>query len=256
MYNVLLVGPNAMTLKDTEVLIRHQVTSFHILASITKYGEAIELLNKQPFSLVIIHMQGYNSSGILLCNHIRKHSRVPILLLGGKNDFQLARKALTYQISDYLAEPLKSEALAASLLTIKKELEHHQAFYTTSVIPQSPSKKKDDASKAVIDKVKRFVQDELNQNITLKQISRKLHFNCAYLGQKFKLYENMSFNEYLLQQRMEKAKLLLKKTDLKIYEIANEIGYTEIDWFYKKFKEYTGSSANEYRKQFELSRAN
>ncbi len=89
----------------------------------------------------------------------------------------------------------------------------------------------------------------MNQNITLKIISSLLHFNCVYLGQKFKDQENMSFNEYLLQQRMEKAKILLERTDMRIYEIANEVGYTEIDWFYKKFKEYTGASANEYRKQ-------
>ncbi|MNO05979.1 DNA-binding transcriptional regulator AraC [compost metagenome] len=48
---------------------------------------------------------------------------------------------------------------------------------------------------------------------------------------------------------MEKAKLLLETTEMKIYEIADAVGYTEIDWFYKKFKEYTGTSANKYRKQ-------
>jgi len=257
MYNVLLVGPNPVTLKETEAIIQRLDVGYQVHASISTYDEAMDLLNEKAISLVIIPMQGYNASGMLLCSRIRQHSRVPILLLGGKNDFQLARKALTYQISDYLAEPLKIDALEASLLAIRKELEYHYTFYSTTLIPQSSAiKKKDDASKAVIDSVKRYVQDELNQNITLKKISRKLHFNCAYLGQKFKLYENMSFNEYLLQQRMEKAKLLLTRTDLKIYEIANEIGYTEIDWFYKKFKEYTGLSANMYRKQYELSRAN
>ena len=60
-----------------------------------------------------------------------------------------------------------------------------------------------------------------------------LHFNCAYLGQKFKLEENMSFTDYLLQQRMEKAKQLLSSTSLRIYEIAVEVGYKDIDWFYK-----------------------
>ena len=43
----------------------------------------------------------------------------------------------------------------------------------------------------------------------------------------------MTFNEYLLQQRMEKAKLLLVHTDMKIYEIADMVGYNDMDWFYK-----------------------
>lgn len=77
------------------------------------------------------------------------------------------------------------------------------------------------------------MDEQLHRNITLKQISDSLNFNCAYLGQKFKQQENMSFNEYLLRQRMEKAKLLLETTDMKIYEIADAVGYSEIDWFYK-----------------------
>ncbi|MNI98786.1 HTH-type transcriptional regulator YesS [compost metagenome] len=76
-----------------------------------------------------------------------------------------------------------------------------------------------------------------------------LHFNCAYLGQKFKLEEKMSFNDYMLQQRMEKAKQLLLSTNLRIYEIAVGVGYKDIDWFYKKFKACTGSSPNAYRRQ-------
>lgn len=79
-------------------------------------------------------------------------------------------------------------------------------------------------------------------------ISSQFHFNRSYLGQKFRNHENMSFNEYLFTQRMERAKMLLEQTHLKVYEIANEVGYTEIGWFYKRFKSYTGISANEYRK--------
>ncbi|MFC6331836.1 helix-turn-helix domain-containing protein [Paenibacillus septentrionalis] len=257
MHNVLIVDPNTTTLKETEALIRRLATGFDVYTNTSQVNNVISLLEQQQYSLIIINMKSYNSSGIVLCSRIRQVSRVPILLLGGKNDFRLARKALTYQINDYIPEPLNEGALLSSLRSIKKELDGRYTYYPAAFIPQHTAlKKKDDASKAVIDSVKRYVQNELHQNITLKKISRLLHFNCAYLGQKFKNYENMSFNEYLLQQRMEKAKLLLKKTDLKIYEIANEIGYTEIDWFYKKFKEYTGSSANEYRKRYELSRAN
>jgi len=57
----------------------------------------------------------------------------------------------------------------------------------------------------------------------------------------------MGFNEYLLRIRMEKAIQLLLHSDKKVYEIAYEVGYKQLDWFYKKFKSYTGISASEYR---------
>lgn len=254
MHYALLVDPSLYSLEDTKQFIIGLDTGFHIHTCINDDEKVIMQLKQLSYSLVIINMKCYNASGILLCRKIRQHSRVPIILIGGRNDFQLARKALTYKINDYVADPMNHDALKSSMLDVLMEQEHTLA--TSFIFHKVSSKKQNVAGSTVIDKVKTYVQAELHQNITLKQISRQLHFNCAYLGQKFKLHENMSFNEYLLQQRMEKAKLLLKKTDLKIYEIANEVGYTEIDWFYKKFKEYTGYSANEYRKKYELSRAN
>jgi two-component system response regulator YesN len=43
---------------------------------------------------------------------------------------------------------------------------------------------------------------------------------------------------------------MLLRTDKKVYEIALEVGYGELDWFYKRFKSYAGISAGEYRAQY------
>ena len=256
MYNVLLVDSNHFSLHQTTNLIQRLDIHFKVTASTTQFHHVTPLIEKQQFSLIVINIKGYNSSGILLCKKIRNQSRIPIILLGGKDDFQLARKALTYQVNDYLTNPLRECALKTSLSAIKKVLTRRLSFELNNFSDSTMPIKKNEPTISIIETVKKYVQDDMHQNVTLKKISSILHFNCAYLGQKFRLHENMSFNDYLLQQRMEKAKLLLKKTDMKIYEIANEVGYTEIDWFYKKFKQYTGLSSNEYRKKYDFSQAN
>jgi YesN/AraC family two-component response regulator len=149
-----------------------------------------------------------------------------------------------YQVSDYLPAPLCPDEMSASLQLIRRKLDSTRPAAREIHTMESAA-----VDISVIDKVKEYVTKALSQNITLKEISNIFHFNCSYLGQKFKYHENMTFNEYLLKQRMEKAKALLESTDLKVYEIANEVGYSEMDWFYKKFKSYTGVSANEYRKK-------
>ncbi|MBB6671628.1 response regulator [Cohnella nanjingensis] len=83
--------------------------------------------------------------------------------------------------------------------------------------------------------------------ISLKAIAEQIYMNPAYLGQLFKTSEGVSFNDYLLRVRMEKAKELLRRTDKKAFEVATDVGYRELDWFYKKFKAYTGLSTGEYR---------
>ncbi|MFD0714323.1 response regulator [Paenibacillus sp. GCM10027626] len=95
--------------------------------------------------------------------------------------------------------------------------------------------------------VKKIVNDDYGTNLSLKSIAEQIYMNPAYLGQLFKSNEGISFNDYLMRVRMERAKQLLRSTDKKVYEIALEVGYRELDWFYKKFKEYSGVSPSEYR---------
>ena len=251
MYKVLHVDSDAQSRKATEQLIDWAGLGFKIQARASHSAEARSIFDKHPFSLVLINMKHSQSDGLQLCEQIRQRSRVPIILLGGSPDYTLVRQALIYQVSDYLAEPVQSSQLTASLQNVSRELANWTASDAHPLL-SAPSRERG-TQPSVVEIVMNYVQAELHQNITLKKISDALHFNCAYLGRKFKNEENMSFNEYLLQQRMEKAKRLLEQTDMRIYEIANEVGYSELDWFYKKFKEYTGISANEYRKQLNVT---
>ncbi|ACT02878.1 helix-turn-helix domain-containing protein [Paenibacillus sp. JDR-2] len=246
MYKALLVQPDKISREETRLLLPWEQHGFQLHAYADSLSDAQALLGTRMFDLILIDLKPSQAAGMKLCEQIRELSRVSIILLGGSHDFQLLRKAMAFQVSDYIADPVQPEDLAASLCKVKKELDL-QSVHSKRLTLSYENKRSRNPS--IIDLVKQYVQEHMHENITLKKISNMLHFNCAYLGQKFKDQENMSFNEYLLQQRMEKSKLLLKKTDMRIYEIANEVGYTEIDWFYKKFKEYTGASANEYRKQ-------
>jgi two-component system response regulator YesN len=202
------------------------------------FEDVLHSIDKEQFDLVIIHLKSLPSFSMQICEQIRKLSRVPIVLIGGNKDMNIVRKAIALNVNDYLPDPYDVQDLITCLTNLRLSLRQPEAEPA-----QSPS------TCTTIEMIKQYVQERLHQNITLKKISDQLHFNCAYLGQKFKRHVNMTFNEYLLQQRMEKAKRLLLETDMKIYEIAHRVGYSEVDWFYKKFKEYTGTSANEFRKK-------
>ncbi|MFC5470652.1 helix-turn-helix transcriptional regulator [Cohnella suwonensis] len=98
-----------------------------------------------------------------------------------------------------------------------------------------------------VEEAKTLLLRNCGDGVCLKAIAKQLYVNSAYLGRLFKNFESITFNDYLVEVRMEKAKELLMTTDKRIYEIAREVGYRQLDWFYKKFKEYTGYSAKEYK---------
>lgn len=250
MHTVLGVDLGGLAAVGIEKRLKQEKTGFAVKEYAKSSEEALASLAERDFAAVLIHTGGFASSGLCLCEQIRTFSSIPILLLGGKDDFRAARKALSYQVSDYLPGPVDPDALVHSLIRLKWRLASEKPGGRPAFAAPFPARgKKTDRSDRIIEAVKDYACRRLAGNVTLKEIADLLHFNCAYLGRRFKARENMSFNRYLLRQRMEQAKRLLETTDLRIYEVAVQVGYSDTDWFHKKFREYEGVSPNEYRKQ-------
>ncbi|RKM60968.1 response regulator [Butyrivibrio sp. XB500-5] len=104
-------------------------------------------------------------------------------------------------------------------------------------------------SKGVLAKVEEEVKNNYASNITLKELSEKYYVNSAYLGQLFRKRHGCTFKDYLNRHRLDEAAMLLRKTDEKIYIIAEKVGYKDVDYFVNKFIEAKGCTPAKYRKQ-------
>ena len=78
----------------------------------------------------------------------------------------------------------------------------------------------------------------------------KYHYNTSYLSEQFKAYVGMTFIDYLVKTRFEKAKVLMRDSDMSMNEIAERVGYEDYSHFSKLFKKHEGYSPVEYRKNF------
>ncbi len=98
----------------------------------------------------------------------------------------------------------------------------------------------------IIEYVKR---DYANKELNINWISKRYFVTPAYLGKIFKEKTGVSFNNYLVQIRMKKAKELLTNTEYKIYEIAQMVGFTDSNYFHVKFQNFENMSPASYRKK-------
>jgi two-component system response regulator YesN len=96
--------------------------------------------------------------------------------------------------------------------------------------------------------IEKYIHENYCSRITIKEVANQFYINSAYLGQIFKKRYGVSFNDYIHQCRMEKAKELLIRTDFKIYEISEKIGYKNTDNFIEKFEKINGMTPFQYRK--------
>lgn len=105
------------------------------------------------------------------------------------------------------------------------------------------SKKKD-----VIAEIKDYVAAHYDEPISLAELSARFFLNPYYLSQLFKQKTGDTYLNYLARIRINKSKELLEKTDLKVYEICQKVGYTDTQYFSRLFEKLIGIKPSEYRK--------
>ena len=96
-----------------------------------------------------------------------------------------------------------------------------------------------------------YIEHHYMDKLTVESIAQALHYNSAYFGRKFKSYVGESFQTYLEKLRLEKAKRLLVE-GYKIYKVSALVGFSSVDYFTEKFRQYTSITPSQYR-QLHLS---
>ena len=90
----------------------------------------------------------------------------------------------------------------------------------------------------IIEKAKEYITKHSVEQLSLNKIAGYIHLNPNYFCSLFKKYEGIGCIDFLNHTRIENAKILLKDTNLKIYEIAYKTGFQNINYFNRLFKKY------------------
>ena len=99
----------------------------------------------------------------------------------------------------------------------------------------------------LIENIKSYLQANLEYDIPVSHITTFFHYNPQYLGRLFKKETGLSIREYILQQRMERAKLLLENSCDTVSEIASRVGFNNVTYFNRQFKHIYGITPTQCR---------
>lgn len=102
--------------------------------------------------------------------------------------------------------------------------------------------------KKLVYKMKEYLDANYHFNIPNQLIAEKFGFVPSYLSSIFKSYFGLSLSDYVIMLRINEAKELLKNSNLKVKEIAEQVGYSDPLYFSKAFKKIVGMSPKEYNK--------
>lgn len=131
---------------------------------------------------------------------------------------------------------------APSLSILERELFESLNHLVETVIAGLPDK--DDH---IIEKAKRYIEDNYNDYITLDDIAAHVYLNKSYFSTFFKNKVGLTYREYLQNYRIQKAVELIRNSDRKVYEIAQAVGYNDSAHFIRAFKKVTGKNPGAFR---------
>ena len=101
-----------------------------------------------------------------------------------------------------------------------------------------------------VKELKEIIQDQIDTNLSLTNISKSLDINPSYLSREFsKHFNNLSFGEYTRKMRIEKAIELMRTGSYSLTEIAYLTGFSDQSHFTRIFKKHTGQNPSAYRKK-------
>ena len=102
---------------------------------------------------------------------------------------------------------------------------------------------------SIIYEVKQYIDQNYSSSLSLDSLAAQVHLSPSYFSKLFKREMGENLSTYIQNTRIERAKILLRTTDKKAYEIAEEVGIYDPVYFSKIFKKATGLKPREYRNQ-------
>lgn len=94
-----------------------------------------------------------------------------------------------------------------------------------------------------------YISAHLSENLSIDFLASRAGYTEYYFSRKFKQETGMSIREYINQEKMHRAKILLSSTTMSILEIGTELGFGSRSYFSDTFQKMTGTSPGEYRKR-------
>jgi YesN/AraC family two-component response regulator len=104
----------------------------------------------------------------------------------------------------------------------------------------------------MITKARRYIEEHHSEELSLSQVAQAVHTSVFYFCKLFRKVTGVTFTEFVSRTRVEKAKNLLLNPNLRVSEIAFEVGFQSLTHFNRVFKKIVGESPTEYRSHLSI----
>ncbi|KYG35265.1 response regulator transcription factor [Alkalihalobacillus trypoxylicola] len=180
-----------------------------------------------------------------------------LFLLTDPKEMEQVIRAFLLQLTHFAIQQQTLTALDSSLLELKQSEELFRTSNLNEIMFELDQRLNTLLSDLIqlqnhrvydqITIVKEWVRNHLGDNITIEKLARQVYMNPTYFCEYFKAQTGETALDYITRMRISHACELLLTTNLKVYEVANSVGYSDSKYFSKLFKKYYGELPSKYK---------
>ena len=240
MYSIMIVEDEYLVRQGIASLVNYEQFGMQVISQAENGIEAWQKFQENPADILLTDINMPQMNGLELAKLVRDHApKCHIVFLTGYDDFDYARTAIKLGADDYLLKPFSKDDVEEMLAKVQTKLDkERKKAQIQNLVDQGQHSELEEAIH------ERLADSELS----LKNLAFQLGFSPSYLSVLIKKELGLPFQDYLIQERMKKAKLLLLTTDLKIYEIAEQVGFEDMNYFSQRFKQVVGLTPRQFKK--------
>ena len=244
MYRVVLVDDERLIIRGLSTVIPWAELGCEIAGTAHDGVGGLELIRSIRPDIVLTDIRMPNMDGLTMLAAIRSEfPGIQMSVLTAYRDFEYARKAITLGVCRYLLKPSNLDELQEAVKLMVSRLD---------AMPQLPEDPDDESVKEagnhLVKAALAYMKEHCTeQHLSLGEVADHVYVSQWHLSKLLNRETDQSFFDLLGSMRIAKAKKLLADPALRIHEIAEMAGFSDVAHFSRSFKKIAGCTPGEYR---------
>jgi YesN/AraC family two-component response regulator len=206
-------------------------------------------------NLIVCDIMMPDLDGYAVLSTIRRHqstAAIPFIFLTAKVTMSDLRQGMEMGADDYLTKPCSVEQFLAAITTRLERQAQLQQCWSGSPLSCKPEPEIfPDCSR--LSRVFAFIEANYHQSISLGDIAKAVGYSPAYLTNLSQELTGHTIKRWVIERRMFQARWLLRETDQPVRQIAAVIGYPDVGYFTRQFRQLHGDPPQSWRNSVRLS---
>ena len=245
MYRVVLVDDEQIILQGLQRAFPWAEYDCEVAGVAMDGQEGLKLIREVKPDLLLTDICMPNMDGLTMLAALKsEYPHMQVTVLTAYRDFAYAQQAIRLGVCRYLCKPSKMDELTEAVQAMTALLDAMPPAQEPSA--EEPAEN-GEAGSFIVRSALDYMRNHCTEHISLSDVAEGVYVSQWHLSKLINKHTNQSFFDLLGSMRIEKAKQLLQDPSMRIHEVAEQVGYSDVAHFSKSFKKITGKAPGEYR---------